>query len=166
MNVRTMTRIALFAALLCVTAQIAIPVGVATLTLQPFALALAGALLGWKGGCIAAAVYVALGAAGLPVFAGFAGGIARLIGPTGGYLWTYPLVALGAGLGKTMSVRAAGAAVGLCLMELVGAWQLSACSARLMGPYIAIFAPKDAVLILAAVLSAEKIRRILKWPKW
>ncbi len=56
------------------------------ITLQSFAVLMMGALLGSKRGALSVLTYLAQGAIGLPVFAGFNGGIAALIGPTGGYL--------------------------------------------------------------------------------
>jgi biotin transport system substrate-specific component len=68
------------------------------LTLGNFAVLLVGLAIGSRRGFAAAALYLAWGAMGLPVFnpAG-PGGIAQLLGPTGGYLWAYPLMAFLAG---------------------------------------------------------------------
>ena len=86
MNVRNMVRCALAAALMCVCAWIAIPAGDTVFTMQTFALFLTLYLLGGKWGTAAIAVYLLLGAAGLPVFTGFRGGLGTLLGATGGYL--------------------------------------------------------------------------------
>ena len=77
--------IGLFAALIAVCSQIQIP-GAVPFTLQTFAIFLAGGLLGGKRGTISVLVYILLGAIGLPVFAGFKGGIGALLGTTGGYI--------------------------------------------------------------------------------
>jgi biotin transport system substrate-specific component len=68
------------------------------LTLANFGVLLVGLALGSKRGFAAAALYLAWGAMGLPVFspAGL-GGVAQLLGPTGGYLLAYPVVAYVAG---------------------------------------------------------------------
>jgi biotin transport system substrate-specific component len=55
-------------------------------SLQTLAVLIAGGVLGFRGGTLAIAVYLAAGAAGAPVFAGGAGGGAHLLGPTAGYL--------------------------------------------------------------------------------
>jgi len=95
--------IALFTALMAVCAQIAVPLpGGVPFTLQTWALALAGVVLGPKNGTIATLVYVALGAMGAPVFANWTGGFAIVIGRTGGFIMSFPLVALLAGLGAQM----------------------------------------------------------------
>ena len=73
------------AALMAVCTFISIPAPI-PFTLQTFAVFLAAGLLGTKGALASIGVYVALGAAGLPVFSGFKGGLAVLIGPTGGYI--------------------------------------------------------------------------------
>src|SRR5690349_6621881 len=68
------------------------------LTLQPFAVLLIGLTLGSRRGFAALALYLAQGAAGLPVFNPLGpGGVAQLLGPTGGYLMSYPLAAFVAG---------------------------------------------------------------------
>jgi biotin transport system substrate-specific component len=68
------------------------------LTLGNFAVLLVGLVLGSRRSFAAAAMYLAWGAMGLPVFnpAG-PGGVAQLLGPTGGYLWAYPVMAFLAG---------------------------------------------------------------------
>jgi biotin transport system substrate-specific component len=67
-------------------AQIAVPIGPVPVTGQTLGVLLVAAALGARRGAGALALYVAQGAAGLPVFAGGTGGIGVLAGPTGGYL--------------------------------------------------------------------------------
>ncbi|MFD7078024.1 biotin transporter BioY [Nocardioides sp. NPDC059952] len=93
--------IAAFAALIAVCSYLAaIPMGGAgvPLTLQGFALLLTGALLGPLRGTAAVVLYLLLGVAGLPVFAGHAAGPGVFVGVTGGYLWSFPLMVLAVGL--------------------------------------------------------------------
>jgi biotin transport system substrate-specific component len=88
--------IAGFAALVAVCAllpAIKVGAGIVPITLQTFAVLLAGAVLGAKRGFLAVLLYVVVGAAGLPVFSGGASGLAVLAGPTGGYLIGFPLAA-------------------------------------------------------------------------
>lgn len=86
MKVRNMARCALFSALFAVCAWITVPVGDMAITLQTFGVALTLGLLGGKLGTISIFVYLLLGAAGLPVFSGFQGGMGAVLGVTGGYL--------------------------------------------------------------------------------
>ena len=88
--------IAGFAALIAVCALLPalhVGAGLVPITLQTFAVLLAGAVLGARRGFFAVLLYVAAGAAGLPVFSGGAAGLAVLAGPTGGYLVGFPLAA-------------------------------------------------------------------------
>lgn len=89
-SIQSMTKIAMFAAIIAVCSLISIPLpsGI-PITLQTFAIALTGFVLGWKNGTISVAVYLAIGAVGVPVFSGFTGGFAKLFGVTGGYLWGF-----------------------------------------------------------------------------
>jgi biotin transport system substrate-specific component len=82
-------------ALTALAAQVAIPLPFSPVpvTGQTFAVLLAGAVLGARRAFLAQALYLAEGAAGLPVFAGMAGGAHVLLGPTGGYLLAFPLAA-------------------------------------------------------------------------
>ena len=85
MKIRTMTRVALFAALTAVGACIRIPLGYSSITLQTFFTAMAGCVLGPWYGALSQLVYVALGLVGLPIFTQ-GGGIGYLMQPTCGFL--------------------------------------------------------------------------------
>ena len=89
MRIRNMTRSAVLAAVLAVCAWISVPLGDQAVSLQTFALLLTLGLLGGRLGAMTVLVYLLLGAAGLPVFTGFRGGVGVLLGPTGGYLWGF-----------------------------------------------------------------------------
>ncbi|PWT29155.1 biotin transporter BioY [Butyrivibrio fibrisolvens] len=97
-TVKTIVLCAMFAALCCATAPISIPLpGGVPITLQTAAVFLAALLLGPLYGFVAVLVYVLLGAVGLPVFAGFSGGIGSLVGMSGGFIMSWPFAALLAG---------------------------------------------------------------------
>lgn len=84
---------AIGAALIAVCAWISIPADV-PFTLQTFAIFAVCGLLGGRRGTVSVLVYLLLGAVGAPVFAGFRGGFASLLGTTGGYLVGFVLLAL------------------------------------------------------------------------
>src|SRR2546422_969464 len=120
------------AALVAIAAQIAIPLPgtPVPMTLQPLAVLLVGALLGPSLGAGSMILYLALGAAGLPVFTPYGlPGLARLVGPTGGYLLAYPVAAFAvgkiAGDGRRVVRLALAAAAGLVLIHLGGLAQLA-----------------------------------------
>jgi biotin transport system substrate-specific component len=154
--------VALGAALVALAAQIAIPLPgtPVPMTLQPLAVLLVGGLLGPELGASALLVYLALGAAGLPVFTPYGlPGMARLLGPTGGYLLAYPVAAFA--VGKVVGDRARwgrvtlAALAGLGLIHLGGLTQLllltgSAAGAVRLGtlPFLLGDALKLAVAVL------------------
>ena len=78
--------LALGVALLTVCAWISVPVGNIPVTLQTFAVALAGAIFGILRGAAVVGVYLLMGLIGIPVFSGFNSGVTALMGVTGGYL--------------------------------------------------------------------------------
>jgi len=82
-----------FAVLIAIGAQIEIPNQPVPFTLQTFFVLLAGAILGKRNGSASMGVYLIFGAIGLPVFSGGAFGLAKLLGPTGGYLLSFPIAA-------------------------------------------------------------------------
>src|SRR5271163_690026 len=82
----------------CAHISLPLPFTPVPLTLQNFAVLLVGMLLGPVAGLSAMVLYLAEGALGLPVFTPYAaGGVAHLLGPNGGYLFSYPLAAATAG---------------------------------------------------------------------
>lgn len=85
---------ALFSAFICIFSVITIPVGTIPFTLSTFAVMLCALVLGQKMSMLSVLIYIFAGAIGIPVFSGFRAGIGVLIGPTGGYIWSYMLMSL------------------------------------------------------------------------
>jgi biotin transport system substrate-specific component len=103
----------------CARVSVPLPFTPVPLTLQNFGVLAVGLTLGSRRGFAALLLYLAEGAAGLPVFS-MGGGIAHLFGPTGGFLLTYPLVAFVAGwLYEKTSRHFAAAALASFVAELV-----------------------------------------------
>ncbi|MCL4498993.1 MAG: biotin transporter BioY [Chloroflexi bacterium] len=98
--VNDMVKVALLAALTAVGAWIKVPLPFTQVpfTLQVFGVLLAGMVLGESLGALSMIAYILLGVVGVPVFAGGASGLGVLLGPTGGYLVSYPFVAFIVGL--------------------------------------------------------------------
>jgi biotin transport system substrate-specific component len=118
-------------ALVALAAQVAVPLPgtPVPMTLQPLAVLIVGGLLGNWLGAASLLLYLALGAAGLPVFTPVGlPGVLRLLGPTGGYLLAYPLAAYAvgrlAGDGQQIGRVALAALAGLVLIHLGGLAQL------------------------------------------
>jgi biotin transport system substrate-specific component len=106
---------------LCARISIPLPFTPVPLTVQNFGVVLVGLLLGSRRGLAALVLYLAEGAMGLPVFSPMGpGGIAQLLGPTGGFLFAYPFVAWVAGYVMERGRRNfARAATGALLGEII-----------------------------------------------
>ncbi|HET9725553.1 MAG TPA: biotin transporter BioY, partial [Gemmatimonadales bacterium] len=127
---RRVAGVALGTLAVAAAAQVAVPVPLSPvpMTLQPLAVLAVGGLLGSAGGVAALAAYLALGASGLPVFAGGSAGAVHLLGPTGGYLLAFPVAA-----GVTGALASRGGvlrtllacALGMVLIHLGGVAQLA-----------------------------------------
>jgi biotin transport system substrate-specific component len=111
-----------FSILTAISAQVSIPIKPVPFTLQTMIVLLAGAFLGSKNGAYSQVLYILLGIIGLPVFAHTADGtmgIARLIGPTGGYLLAFPLAAFVIGYLTERSQKYLNVIVSMFAAELI-----------------------------------------------
>ena len=88
-KVYPLAMVAVMAAVMAVVSPFTLPIGPVPITLANLVVYLSVYILGWKKSCIATLVYILLGAVGMPVFSGFAGGLGKLVGPTGGYIIGY-----------------------------------------------------------------------------
>lgn len=89
---RRLTLCAMLAAVLCALSPIALPIGPIPISLGLLGVLLAAVFLPPSTAIASVAIFLALGACGLPVFGNGMGGATALVGPTGGYLWAYLLV--------------------------------------------------------------------------
>lgn len=170
-----MTLCGMFAALLTVISQLSLPMPTGVpITIQMFGVALTGVVLGWKLGLCATLTYVLLGAVGLPVFANLHGGISSLIGVTGGYIWSWPIMTALCGIRpktgnkqRDLFLTIAFALLGLAISETIGGLQWAALAgdksvAFVFSYAIVAFIPKDAILTVLAVLVGIPMRRIIR----
>lgn len=159
---------ALLAAVLCVLGPLAVPVGPVPISLATLWICLAAGLLGARGGVLCVAVYLLLGAMGLPVFSSFAGGTGVLAGPTGGYLVGYLPLALCTGLGAARGPRTMflGMLAGTVSLYGLGSWwfclQTESGLVQALAICVAPFLPFDAVKIAAVLLLLPRISQSLK----
>ena len=92
----SMVEVALMAAVLCVVGPIAVPIGPVPISLQTMILFISIYVLGTRNATISCMLYLLIGLAGLPVFTNYQGGIAKVVGPTGGYMVGYiPMILIG-----------------------------------------------------------------------
>ena len=88
-STKTMSAVGIMTAVCCVLAPLSIPIGPVPISLGTLLMLLCAYILGPKRGAMSCVIYILLGAVGLPVFSGYAGGFQKITGPTGGYLIGY-----------------------------------------------------------------------------
>lgn len=149
---------------LAVSSHVEVPMVPVPVTMQTFAVALVGALYGWRLGGITIMAWLIEGAAGLPVLAGGASGILHFVGPTGGYLFAFPIAAMAMGwlaekgwTGNRVGLAFLGMLISNALCLVIGAAWL----AVLIGVEQAIMAGVVPFLI-GAVLKSALAAMVLK----
>lgn len=170
-TVYRLTMTAAFAAGMAVLAPWSAPLGPVPLSLCTLMIYLAAWVMPPGQVLAAVAVYVLLGAAGLPVFAGFLGGMGRLAGPVGGYILGYfPLSAVCAWFIRRFALRRwlclLGMVLGTAVLYTVGTlWfcvQTGTAAAGALAVCVLPFLPGDFVKMGAALLLGPALRRRLE----
>lgn len=177
------TTTALMTAVICVLAPFSVPIPVSEtpITLATFAVYLAACILGFKRGTLAVIIYILIGAAGVPVFSNWGSGLAKLTGPTGGYLIGYIFIAVFTGIasdivfkcdrkkfpkaGKAV-ILAVGMIIGTAVCYIIGTFwmkhllSLSTKAAFASGviPYI----PLDSIKIIVSAVISMAVRSNLE----
>ena len=183
-SVKTMSAIAIMTAVSCVLGPLSIPIGPVPISLGTFVMLLCAYILGPKKGTMSCIIYILLGAVGLPVFTGYAGGFQKLTGPTGGYLVGYIFLIVISGIFiekhelshrdgiktqgnvKALIIQTAGMIAGMAVCYLFGTfWFMLITGGELMYvlsicvfPFIAF----DLLKILAALVLGNILRHRLK----
>jgi biotin transport system substrate-specific component len=166
--------IGMFVAVMAVCSWISIPTTV-PFTLQTFAVFAAVGLLGGRRGTIAVLVYVLLGALGLPVFAGFSGGIGALLGTSGGYIIGFIFSALVMWgithvFGEKLPVLAIAMVLGLIVCYAFGtAWYMLVYMSQtgpvalftVLGWCVIPFIIPDLCKIAMALLLTQRLKRMI-----
>lgn len=171
-SARDVAFIALSVALITVCAWISIPVATIPVTLQTLAVALVGALLGWKRGIAAVFIYIFMGLIGIPVYSSFRAGPATLFGITGGYIFGFLFLALLPALCKLLPLKRRRARfltlylsmiLGLCACYLFGTvWFVFMYRCTVLYALTVCVLPyllPDAVKLLISALLAVKLER-------
>lgn len=170
---RDLTLIGLMTAVTCVLAPVAIPIPISPvpISLGNLAVFLTVFVLGTRNGLISYLIYFLLGFAGLPVFSGFAGGVGKVLGPTGGYLIGFFFLAGATGIflershGRRSFILI-GMFLGTLLCNLVGtlwlSFQLSISFTAALGIGVLPYLPGDMVKIAAAAMLGPVLRNAVQ----
>ena len=173
LTILTITRVALSTAIICVLGPLSFPLPISPV---PISLGILGIFLavyvnGWRWGTMSCLLYILIGFAGMPVFAGFTAGLSKLGGPTGGYIIGYIPLALIAGFfidrfEKKIPLHVLGMVLGTVVCYMFGtAWlaislKMSFSAALMAGviPYI----PADIVKMIIAIGLGIPVRAAIK----
>ena len=170
-----MVMMALFAAVTCILAPLAVPVGPIPISLTNLVIFISPYVLGWRRGTAAYLVYLLIGLAGLPVFSGFEGGIGKFAGPTGGYLVGFILTSVICGIfterwDKTGLLHKARNVLGM-ILGMIAAYAFGTawfCLSTGTGVFPALllcvvpFIPGDLIKMAIAVAVGPMLRRQIK----
>ena len=171
-STKRLTLIGLMTALLCILAPLSIPLPLSPvpLSLTNFVLFLSLYILGTTNSFICYLVYLLLGLAGVPVFSNFSGGAAKLLGPTGGYLFGFlfliPITGIIMQKWKNSRLIAFG---GMVLGHLVCcffgtawlAYQTHASFGASLFSGVVLFIPGDLIKMFLALLIGPELRKRL-----
>ncbi len=167
---KDLTLIAVFTAVMVIFSVISIniPISPVPITLSIFGVFLSTLLLGWQRGTLVQVIYVLLGLCGAPVFSNFGSGVQKVLGPTGGYIMSYILMAMVMGLlMEKLKVKGRFGMIlvlltGLAICYSLGTWwlmlqthmSLQKALAAAIYPYI----PLDLVKIAVSALLAYELK--------
>ncbi len=176
LKISDLTVIAMFVAVMAICSWISIPMTI-PFTLQTFGVFMTMGVLGGKRGTLAVLVYLISGAVGVPVFAGFSGGIGYLLGSTGGFLIGFLFSAVVMWMMELLSgnkgrVSALSMVVGLLVCYTFGTiWFMVvyAKNAGTIGVWTALtwcvlpYLIPDIIKIFLAFCMCRKITRLCNW---
>lgn len=161
---------AVLTALTAVLSQLSIPLpSQIPVTLQTFAVAFCGFMLGKRLGAVSLIVYALLGAVGVPVFAGFSGGLGVIVGYTGGYIIGFIPMAFLCGLGsegKNKLLLVVFSVAGLAVCHVLGTiWFSVVAETDILSAFLVASVPyliKDLVSVIFAYFIAAAVSKALK----
>lgn len=162
--------ISLITAILCVVGPISIPIGNIPVSFSNLVLLLAAYVLGAKCGTVSCVLYLLLGLTGLPVFSGYAGGFAKLVGPTGGYLIGFIFLTYISGLfieksSSNIFWSIIGMVIGMVVLYVFGTfWYMYIMDCSIMPALAACVVPFafiDPIKIVFAAITGREIRKRL-----
>lgn len=170
MTTAQMTVTALMTAITCILGPMALPIPVSPvpISLTNLVLYFMVYIIGMRLSTISYMVYLLLGMVGLPVFSGFSGGLAKLAGPTGGYLVGFIFMTLIAGFAvekfpNKIAIHAIGMVLGTAVCYIFGTLWLSSQLGRTFLEGLAVgvipYLPGDAVKIILALILGPQIKK-------
>ena len=172
-ELRQLILASLFAALTAVCARISIntPFAAAAITLQTFAVFISAVTLGSKYGALSQIVYILIGAVGMPVFSNGGSGLGWILGPTGGFLISFPVIAflIGFVIERKKQVSRTDIigllVIGMIICYIFGATQFALIKGydyvKAINAVVIPFIPFDIIKLIAAAILGYQVRMAL-----
>ncbi|MCR5799341.1 MAG: biotin transporter BioY [Lachnospiraceae bacterium] len=165
-SAKNMALIGMMTAIICICGPLSVPIGPIPVSLTPLAIFLTVCIIGKNKGTFATILYLLIGLVGLPVFSGFTGGPGKLLGPTGGYLVSFFLMAYIAGIFiekfDNVPLQMLGCLLGLTVSYTIGTIWLSFQASMSIKEALAVavlpFVIFDLIKIVIAVLLGKAVR--------
>ncbi|MBR1627743.1 MAG: biotin transporter BioY [Lachnospiraceae bacterium] len=172
-QIQSMMQIALLTAVCCILSPLSVPIGPIPVSLSLFAVYLTVYLLGTKKAFASVLLYILIGLVGMPVFSGYAGGPAKLFGPTGGYIFGYLTLVLISGFfidrfpARKWMLQIGGMLLGLLSCYFLGTVWFMLLSGMSLGESLALcvypFVAFDAAKILSAYFVGNTIKHAVRF---
>ncbi|MDR3593624.1 biotin transporter BioY [Clostridium sp.] len=171
LSIKEISLIGMCAALMVIFSQLSIPLPFTAvpITLQIFGLVIISVIIGAKLGTLSIIVFDVLGAIGLPVFANFNGGLHVIIGPTGGYIIGFIIIAFLIGYASEKQNKILlfiASYMGLIFQLLLGTLQLKIVTGmNMQSALIAGFYPfviKDLIMVTIAIVIGLRVKKGVK----
>lgn len=170
LTTKAMALIGVMTAIICIMGPLSLPIGPVPLSLGTLAIYFAVYVLGMKKGVITCLVYLLIGLVGVPVFAAFSSGPAKLLGPTGGYLIGYIFLALICGfvIDKTdnMLICFLGMLLGTAVLYMFGtawlAYSLNKTFPEALAVGVLPFITGDVAKIVIAMIAGGEVKKRLR----
>lgn len=170
MNSRKITLVGLMAAIMCVLGPISIPVGPISISFLTLAIFLSLYITGTKFTLYSYFIYCIIGAVGMPVFSNYSGGLSKIMGITGGFIFGFYLVILISGLFvekfENKLIHFLGMVVGTIISYVIGViWFVILTKSELTTALticVLPFIPGDIIKILMAIFIGKKLKYIKK----
>ena len=165
-----MVSTALMTAVTCILAPLSVPIGPVPISFTNLAIYLSLYLLDWKRGTLSYFLYLLIGFAGLPVFSGFTGGVAKLAGPTGGYIVGFIPMAIIAGIVidhcQKRWIQLLGMIVGTAICYALGTAWFCISASYTVGAALTVcvipFIPADLIKMVIAMLLGPEIKKRIR----
>jgi biotin transport system substrate-specific component len=162
-NTKDLLYIVMFTSIMAATSGFSLSIGQTSITFQTFFVFLSGITLGSKRAALSMVLYILLGIIGLPVFSAFQSGYSVLLGPSGGFLLSFPIAAFITGIynseNNNSMIILKFLLASLAIYLLGGGWLMFVLDLNILEVFIILitFLPGDVIKIYLVLMTYKKL---------